>query len=239
MHEAVPPGGALVPELLALANARVDNPPGAAAIEVLGRLVIRATADVAVATEESARVLRAGEPLTVAAGARRCSYLAVRGGVDAPERLGGRGTLICAGIGRPLRAGDSIHRDVLPACVERAEPFEDRDTVRVIPGPDLEAFATGSLERLVSAPYRILPNSDRTGTRLSGPALGRAAGARERSAPLVRGALEVPADLQPIVLGPEHPTTGGYPVIGVIAASDLGRFFAIRPGGHVRFSVRA
>jgi allophanate hydrolase subunit 2 len=54
---------------------------------------------------------------------------------------------------------------------------------------------------------------------------------------MVRGAIEVPGDGQPIVLGPEHPTTGGYPLIGVIASADLGRFFAIRVGGSVRFVV--
>jgi 5-oxoprolinase (ATP-hydrolysing) subunit C len=47
----------------------------------------------------------------------------------------------------------------------------------------------------------------------------------------------VPRDGQPIVLGPEHPTTGGYPVIAVIASADLGRFFATRLGGIVRFTV--
>jgi allophanate hydrolase subunit 2 len=54
---------------------------------------------------------------------------------------------------------------------------------------------------------------------------------------MVIGALEVPRDGMPIVLGPEHPTTGGYPVIGVIASAELGRFFAIRLGGTVRFRV--
>jgi allophanate hydrolase subunit 2 len=48
----------------------------------------------------------------------------------------------------------------------------------------------------------------------------------------------VPRDGQPIVLGPDHPTTGGYPVIAVVAHADLGRFHAIRLGGTVQFSVR-
>ena len=53
---------------------------------------------------------------------------------------------------------------------------------------------------------------------------------------MVQGALEVPRDGQPIVLGPEHPTTGGYPIIAVIASAELGRFHAIRLGGSVRFT---
>jgi len=46
----------------------------------------------------------------------------------------------------------------------------------------------------------------------------------------------VPRDGKPIVLGPEHPTTGGYPVIAVVASADLDRLFSIRPGGTVRFT---
>ena len=60
-------------------------------------------------------------------------------------------------------------------------------------------------------------------------------GYRERSRPMVRGAIEVPGDGAPIVLGPDHPTTGGYPVLAVIAERDLGSLFAIRLGGTVRF----
>jgi allophanate hydrolase subunit 2 len=105
-----------------------------------------------------------------------------------------------------------------------------------VPGPDLHAFAPDALAALVSAPYRISPTSDRVGTRLAGPDLPRNM-APERSRPMVRGALEVPRDGQPIVLGPEHPTTGGYPILAVIAEDDLDRFFAIRLGGEVAFQV--
>jgi allophanate hydrolase subunit 2 len=52
---------------------------------------------------------------------------------------------------------------------------------------------------------------------------------------MVRGAIEVPADGAPIVLGPDHPTTGGYAVVAVVASEDLGRLFAIRLAGTVRF----
>jgi allophanate hydrolase subunit 2 len=109
--------------------------------------------------------------------------------------------------------------------------------VRVIPGPDGKDFSPDAIDALVSAPYRILPSSDRVGTRLEGPPIPRADGAIERSRPMVRGAIEVPPDGKPIVLGPEHPTTGGYPLLAVIAAADLGRFFSIPLGGTVRFVV--
>src|SRR5262245_27283207 len=107
MHEALPPGGALVPELLVVANRLARNPDGAPAIEVLGRLVVRAETDVEVATDR-ARRLAAGEELTIDSEPRRVAYLAVRGGVDAPLVLGGRGAQLGAGLGGPLRAGNRI-----------------------------------------------------------------------------------------------------------------------------------
>jgi allophanate hydrolase subunit 2 len=108
--------------------------------------------------------------------------------------------------------------------------------IRVVAGPDRHAFAPDALAALVSAPYRISPTSDRVGTRLVGPDLPRTA-APERTRPMVCGALEIPRDGQPIVLGPEHPTTGGYPILAVIVDDDLDRFFAIRIGGEVAFEV--
>jgi allophanate hydrolase subunit 2 len=117
------------------------------------------------------------------------------------------------------------------------EPAANRGSaIRVVPGPDTHAFAPDTLAALVSAPYRIAPASDRVGTRLFGPVLARSS-APDRSRPTVIGAIEVPRDGQPIVLGPEHPTTGGYPIAGVICAADLDRFFAIRIGGDVVFEV--
>jgi 5-oxoprolinase (ATP-hydrolysing) subunit C len=261
MHEALPPGGALVDGLLVAANRAAGNLDDAAAIEVLGLLVVRAEVDVAVATDAGGRVLRKGEELAVASGNRRVAYLAVHGGVHAPLVLGGRGTMLSAGLGAPLRAGDTITpqrisreradrmargtgRERTPRVargsgqiVERHSDelsIDDPRPIRVIAGPD--PFPLEALAALTSEPYRISPDSDRVGTRLVGPAIARPAHG-EGSRPMVRGAIEVPRDGAPIVLGPEHPTTGGYPIVGVVAASDLDRLFAVRLGGIVRFEV--
>lgn len=240
MHEAVPPGGALVPELLVAANRAVNNADAAPAVEVLGRLVVRATSAAVVATDRTMpRRLRPGEELAMASEPLRCTYLAIAGGIAAPRVLDGYGTLLAAGLGAPLRAHDvlAVGPRAAPAETRALAPFQPRDVIHVIPGPDLDAFTPEALARLVAAPYRILPTSDRVGTRLAGEPLPRVAGYRERSRPMVQGAIEVPRDGQPIVLGPEHPTTGGYPILAVIASAELGRFHAIRLGGSVRFAI--
>jgi allophanate hydrolase subunit 2 len=244
MHEAVPPGGALVSGRLIAANRAVRNPDGAPAIEVLGELVIRAERALQVATDTTGpRTLGAGDELTIASEPRRVAYLAIRGGIAAPLVFGGHGALLCAGLGSLIRAGsrfesarlDEVEPPAASAPARSSSPLSPEPPIRLIDGPDPESFAPEALSLLLSSDYRILPSSNRVGTRLDGPALPRTA-VPEVSRPMVIGAIEVPRDGKPIVLGPEHPTTGGYPIVAVVASSDLGRLFSIRPGGTVRFT---
>jgi allophanate hydrolase subunit 2 len=52
---------------------------------------------------------------------------------------------------------------------------------------------------------------------------------------MVLGAVQVPPNGQPIVFLADHPTTGGYPVIGVVHPDDLWQCAQARPGERVRF----
>jgi 5-oxoprolinase (ATP-hydrolysing) subunit C len=246
MHDGVPPGGALVPELAARANLAVGNPGDAPLIEVFGGLTLTVRGLVGpLSTEDgSARSVSPGEPLEIppsrALGVR---YVAVAGGLDIPLALGGRGTLRVANLGghegRALSRGDRIsvgHATTLARPAPDLTTLDLSAAVRVVAGPDLTCFAPDALEALVRASFTVLASSDRAGTRLSGPELRRVGEDIGRSTPMVKGAIQVPASDQPIVLGPDHPTTGGYPVIAVVARADLGRFFARPIGAAVRFT---
>ncbi len=246
MHEGVPPGGALVPELLARANRAAGNDDGAAAIELFGGMTVTADgAGIVVATSAGVRApLAHGERFDVALHARaRVTYVAIEGGIDVPYVLGGRGTLLVAKLGgldgRPLKRGDRLAplppRDAVdtPAL----PPFPDLDApIEVTPGPDLERFAPLAFEALVASEYRIAIVGDRVGLRLDGAPIARSDADSGLSGPMVRGALQVPSSGLPIVLGPDHPTTGGYPVIAVIMRRSFGSFAARKPGAVVRFT---
>lgn len=247
MHEGVPPGGALVPELLARANVAAGNAPGEAALEVFGVVTLAADGErgpvLVAADDASAHELRAGTPWTVACAGARVRYVAVRGGIDVPRVLGGRGTLVLASLGglhgRPLRRGD-----VLPVGAAHAGPVATGNApaapdtaapIAVVPGPDLDRFPPEALDVLLASSFTVDPTSDRAGIRLAGPPLPRAGDDTGASAPMVRGALQVPpAGL--IALGPDHPTTGGYPVIATIASASFGALAARPPGSPVRFT---
>jgi 5-oxoprolinase (ATP-hydrolysing) subunit C len=284
MHEGIPPGGALVPERLAIANAAAHNAPGEAGVEVFGTITFAAVQPVFVAADDSGgRWLAAGEAWSVATAGARVRYVAVRGGVDVPVVLGGRGTLLAGGFGghegRPLRRGDTLRAGGAPvdgvrvrgasahghqgqreaerrsgsgkapryasaaeigAETERRSGSElalDPDPIRLVPGPDIDRFAPEALGILLGSPFEIAPQSDRVGVRLRGPTLPRAGHDSGVSAPMVRGAIQVPLAGEPIVLGPDHPTTGGYPVLATITRADLGALLARPLGATVRFSL--
>ena len=254
MHEGVPWGGALVPELLLAANLALGNQPQAAGIEFFGSL--RLTLPPGRALAQDGRRLEGAldAPLRPAAGAR-VSYVAVAGGVDCPAWFGGRGTLVATGLGgwqgRPLRRGDALPlgaAGTLPAAAQGrlVAPAPDANSVtalRVYPGPDaamLGAALQAALWRqLLATCWCVGRASDRSGTVLEGPPLALPQGVAEAAAsapsrPMVAGAIQLPPSGQPIVLGPDHPVTGGYPLIGVLRRQDLGALQLRCPGAALR-----
>lgn len=50
------------------------------------------------------------------------------------------------------------------------------------------------------------------------------------------GAVQIPADGQPILLSVDQQTTGGYPVPAVVIAADLSQLGQLRPGERVRLA---
>jgi allophanate hydrolase subunit 2 len=91
---------------------------------------------------------------------------------------------------------------------------------------------------LTSSIWIVRSESSRAGVRLAGPELKRKVTSELPSEPTVPGALQVPPDGRPILLGPDAPVTGGYPVIAVVHSQDLSAAAQLRPGDPVRFSVR-
>lgn len=243
LHQGIPPGGALVPELLAQANRAIGNRWDAPAIELYGSLDVMASGGaVRLSVGGEVHFLRAGERLQIpASGTERVRYLAAGGGFDVPIRLGARGTLPVASLGgyegRALRGGDRLAlAEDEDGPDERLPSLEPGSRLRFVPGPDSARFDPLARERLSSEPFRIDLSSNRVGTRLEGPPLPRLDSDAGISMPMVRGAIQVPAAGLPIVLGPDHPTTGGYPLIGVVIRADQGLLASLQPGTTVRFA---
>jgi allophanate hydrolase subunit 2 len=135
-----------------------------------------------------------------------------------------------------LRANSTVPEELRAA--ERHEgPPPPRTSITVLElllGPRTDWLADpGAL----AGEWRISPDSNRVGVRLTGPTLARAdavAGVELPSEPLVRGALQLPPSGQPLIFGPDHPTTGGYPVVAVLSEASNDRLAQCRPGEVVR-----
>lgn len=257
-HLGVPRSGALDAEAAGYANRLVGNSVDAAVLETtLGGVAVRVDGQVSVAvTGAPAAVTVEGRPrpfaetftvrrgATVTVGPAQSglrSYLAFSGGVDVPSVLGSRSTDTLSGLGPPrLTAGMSLplgepvgspHGVDVP--VVHGHP--DSVRVRIVPGPRLDWFAEDVLSLLSSATYTVSADSNRVGVRLEGAPLTRRENRELPSEGLVLGAVQVPASGQPLVFLNDHPTTGGYPVVGVVAAEDLGMCAQLRPGSRLRF----
>ncbi len=106
--------------------------------------------------------------------------------------------------------------------------------MRVIAGPQHEAFAGDALDRLGATACRVTPEIDRMGLRLETPGL-RLQPREILTVPMTAGAIQVTPSGGLIVLHVDHQSTGGYPVIATVISADLPLLAQARPGDTVRF----
>ncbi|MFB7127965.1 biotin-dependent carboxyltransferase family protein [Kitasatospora sp. NPDC056273] len=257
-HLGVPRAGALDEPALRAANRLVGNEPGAAGLETtLGGVALRAVAAALVAVTGAPSPVRVdgrpaawGAPVLVPAGALLevgaatagvRGYLAVAGGIDVPPVLGSRSTDLLAGLGpAPLAAGDRLPVGTPPPYRARPElvplPAPPAELVlRLRLGPRADWFTPEAVARLGRDRYLVSPTGNRVGLRTEGPPVARARDGELPSEGMVLGAVQIPPDGRPVVFLADHPTTGGYPVIGVVPAADLAAAAQARPGTPVRF----
>jgi antagonist of KipI len=192
------------------------------------------------------------------------AYLAVMGGFDIPEVMDSRSTYLRAGIGgfhgRALKGGDVLHvktpsdwadrrmrrlyenagtnsiavsewsvsNDIFPA-------YQQNPVIRVTHGGQFNWFTAESREQFFRSEFRVTPQSDRMGYRLSGLQLQLSEPRELISEAVTAGTVQVPADGNPIVLMADRQTTGGYPKIAQVATVDLPVLAQVKPGEKVRF----
>ncbi|GIJ52577.1 biotin-dependent carboxyltransferase family protein [Virgisporangium aurantiacum] len=257
-HLGVPTAGALDGPALRLANRLVGNDRAAAGLEITVsgcRLRVHRTTIVAVTGAPTtkitvdARSVDAGVPVPVPAGAVLDigpatagvrTYLAVAGGIDVPPVLGSRSTDTLSGLGpAPLRDGDTLRvgAPTGPAAPVWFTPAADREPrLRVALGPRDDWFTADAIGTLTTATWTVSTRSNRVAARLEGPKLTRANPDELPSEGIVLGAVQVPAGGEPLVFLADHPTTGGYPVIGVVHPDDLPLLAQCRPGATITFT---
>lgn len=258
-HEGVSPSGPADPYAHTLANLLVGNPAEATALELVGSgptLRFGGAAVIAYAGAEAdlrlndrpipARhtvFLSPGDLLTVGPLHHGgYGYLAIGGGLRLPPVLGSAAACTLSGLGEALDTGQVLATGPVSRAaafrasrwtgtVPRHAPLHYLPGPRPIPEPLRDEFE--------QTDWAVSPQSSRVGTRLSGSPLTALAASREAGTVptmgMVPGAIQMPPAGQPIVLGPDHGTTGGYPVFGVVLPIDRARLAQTPPGARVRF----
>ena len=260
-HLGLTTGGPLDPDAFYWANRLCDNDAGATALEIsFGGLVLEAEVDTRIALTGAelslsingqdcecwrSHAVRKGDLIELGYATEGCrAYLAVSGGFEIAPRFGSAATVVREGIGG-LNGSKLAPGDFLPCQTDQDHrvwvmppqhrPVQDRDVrLRVIPGYQIDHFDPVQQALFFSSEYRITERSDRMGYRLEGQAI-RANINGILSEGICQGAIQVPADGQPIILLNDRQTIGGYPKLGSVFTPDLASLAQRTQGARVQF----
>ncbi|MBF8999071.1 5-oxoprolinase subunit C family protein [Vibrio nitrifigilis] len=263
-HIGVSPGGPMDEHAFLWANRLLDNTLNDAQIEItMGQFRAEFTAEITFAltgADMGAKLndkpivpwqsyhAQPGDTIALR-GARygtRC-YLAVKGGFTSDPILHSRTTVVrdqLGGLdqhGSALKAGDEVpyitQQDDAPlrhVPSQFVPEYGPNIELEVIPSYQFDRFAPEQRERFFNHDYTVTTNCDRMGYRLSGESI-QCQEQKLISEGIALGAIQIPADGQPIVLMRDRQTIGGYPKMGCVCAKDLSKLAQSQPGTTVRF----
>lgn len=193
--------------------------------------------------------LHAGEVITLGyASYGLRSYLAIRGGFRVATTLGSSATDVLSNLGPPpIKAGDLL----LPGNFAAGEHWwpklrqlpplwrpKRHEELKVVLGPRSDWFYADAVLDFLTQEFEVTAESNRIGLRLHAPRpLERSRRDELRSEGMVRGSVQVPPSGHPVVFGPDHPVTGGYPVIAVLTSRSCDRAGQLAAGDRVRFRI--
>lgn len=182
-------------------------------------------------------------------GSRSTQVGAMLSGGEWAGGVGGLATNLGAPVGMPLRCGDVLAfgtrgarattRLITAALRARCQEAIARRVLRVTRGPQWDTLSNpeAGTHGDLFAPRRVLDRFNRRGVRLT-PGVGLAQGVNALpTQPTDVGFIQAPGPDELIILGPDGPPTGGYPVVGCVASVDLAALGQLRPHDTVRFEV--
>jgi len=255
-------GGPLDAHAFNWCNRLLQNERGATAIEIsFGGLQIEAQVDTFICVTGASMPLRinggqkdlwhvhpvkAGDRIGLdfsEEGSR--SYLGVAGGFAVAPSFGSTATVMRESIGGlsgdKLKVGDSVPCETVRQCrqlylAKSDQPrYQNSIVVRVIPGYQQAHFTRIQQRLFFNHAYTVSERCDRMGYRLEGPRINcEIEGILSEG--ICYGAIQVPADGQPIVLLNDRQTIGGYPKIGSALSIDAAKLAQLKPGGTVHFT---
>ena len=263
-HLGVTPGGCMDLDLFSIANALVGNSLNEGVLEfayqgpllklIKGRTKIAITGNVLFQIIKSNQetingecnrtyALDEGDQIDILATKQSAyGYMALEGGFDIKPFCKSVSILSRAQIGpnegQKIKINDKINikissknkKDFLTEF-----PKKNKSTIRILKGPQFDYFSKDSQKEFFSKNYKITNLTDRMGMRLEGSIIKNIVNTNIRSEGITKGAIQVPADGQPIILLTDHPTIGGYPKIANVISADYDLLIQKIPGEKISF----
>lgn len=178
-------------------------------------------------------------------GAR--AYIAFCGGLEIEKVMGSKSTNVKCSLGgykgRALKEGDFIKfsspKTYLTNYLSRRLDFKLREeqeiVLRVILGPQDDAFTNKGIITFLNEKYEVTKEFDRMGCRLDGPEIEHKSSADIISDGIVLGSIQVPSHGKPIIMLSDRQTTGGYTKIATVISVDIEKLAQSKTGDKIRF----
>jgi len=259
-------GGPMDTHAFYWANRLLDNPPNAAQIEItIGPFTAEfekpttfslCGADVvAKLNNQTIRnwhswTAKSGDILSLSfpkSGLR--TYLAIAGGFDVPKTLGSSSTVTRDMFGGLNQQGNKLkNNDVIPyqskligynrnVLKQFIPDYAQTIRIGVLPTYQFDQFDKQAIETFLGEVYTVSPLIDRMGYRLSGATINFPQ-QQFISEGIVPGAIQIPANGQPIILMRDRQSIGGYPKIGCVCNRDLNLLAQAVPGTKIQFYLQ-
>ena len=265
-HLGVTPGGCMDLKLFLIANALVKNSLNEGVLEfayqgpllklIKGRAKIAITGNVLFQIIKSNQAKISGEcnrtyfleeedQIDILATKQSAyGYMALEGGFDIKPFCESVSILSRAQIGpnegQKIKINDKINIKINSKNKKNfltKVPIKNKNTIRVLEGPQFNYFSRESQKNFFSKEFKISNLTDRMGMRLEGVVMENIASTNIRSEGIIKGAIQVPADGQPIVLLTDYPTIGGYPKIANVISADYNLLIQRTPGEKIFFKL--
>jgi len=265
-HLGVTPGGCMDLESFSIANALVGNTSDAGVLEFAyqGPLLklIKGTTKIAItgnvlfqiikSNQETINgkcnrtyVLDRGDQIDILTTKQSVyGYMALEGGFDIKPFCKSVSILSRAQIGpnkgEKIKINDKIN---IKINSKNKKNFltkvsnNNKNTIKVLRGPQFHYFSKKSQKDFFSKEYKISNLTDRMGMRLEGTVMKNIVNTNIRSEGITKGAIQIPADGQPIILLTDYPTIGGYPKIANVTSVDYNLLIQKTPGEKIFFKL--
>ena len=265
-HLGVTPGGCMDLESYLIANALVKNSLDEGVLEfayqgpllklIKGRTKIAITGNVLFQIIKSDHqttrgecnrtyIIEEGDQIDILSTKQSAyGYMSLEGGFDIKPFCKSVSILSRAKIGpnqgRKIKINDKINIKTNNKNIKNfstALQKKNKNTIRVLKGPQFDYFSKNSQKDFFSKEYKISNLTDRMGMRLEGSVIENIINTNIRSEGITKGAIQVPADGQPIILLTDYPTIGGYPKIANVTSADYNLLIQKTPGEKIFFKL--